>query len=210
MDAVPALTGRWPRGERQAGAYAGLVPDGEGVVGSNAGLKVIDADTHYSEPADLWVSRVPEKFREQVPHQVARPEGGHAWMVAGDQVLSPRAGAGSVILKDKSKVSLWDWNIEGGSHVSEVHEASYDPAARDLDMRGIVMCSEPHAGGLPDLVDKHWDPLWAACSDLQMPINLHVGASEFGYDAFRKGVWPSLDHERAHVVGCVQLEMHNG
>jgi predicted TIM-barrel fold metal-dependent hydrolase len=29
-------------------------------------------------------------------------------------------------------------------------------------------------------------------------------------DAFYKGVWPSLDHYRAHVVGAVQIEMHNG
>jgi predicted TIM-barrel fold metal-dependent hydrolase len=72
------------------------------------------------------------------------------------------------------------------------------------------MCSEPHAGGLPDLVDHHWDPLWELCTELELPINLHVGASEFGMEAFMKGVWPSLSAERRHVVGCVQIEMHNG
>jgi predicted TIM-barrel fold metal-dependent hydrolase len=251
-------------------------------------LKVIDTDTHYSEPADLWVSRVPAKYRELVPHQVGSVEKGFAWLVNGDQVLSPRAGAGSVIRKDGSKVALWDWSIEGGMHVDEVHPASHNPAARvefmdevgvwaqimypnvagfgghklmnldpslsgrivsvyndamaeiqetsngrllpmalvpfwnidmavtevaraaSLGLKGIVMCSEPHAGGLPDLVDRHWDPLWELCTELQLPINLHVGASEFGMEAFMKGVWPSLDAERRHVVGCVQIEMHNG
>ena len=51
-------------------------------------------------------------------------------MVNGDEVLSPRAGAGSVILKDRTKITLWDWDIQGGSHVSEVHEASWEPTAR--------------------------------------------------------------------------------
>jgi predicted TIM-barrel fold metal-dependent hydrolase len=249
-------------------------------------VKVIDTDTHYSEPPDLWVSRVPDSYKELVPHQVSTGSG-YAWMVNGDDVLSPRAGAGSVIRKDGTKVTLWDWNIEGGMHVSEVHEASHNPAARvgfmddigvwaqilypnvagfgahklmrldrelskvivevyndamaemqegshdrlfpmalvpfwDLDLtiaevqraagmglRGITMCSEPHAGGLPDIVDHHWDPLWELCSELDLPINFHVGASEFGMEAFMKGVWPSLDPERRHVIGCVQIELHN-
>jgi predicted TIM-barrel fold metal-dependent hydrolase len=249
-------------------------------------VKVIDTDTHYSEPPDLWVSRVPDSYKERVPHQVSTGNG-YAWMVNGDDVLSPRAGAGSVIRKDGTKVTLWDWNIEGGMHVSEVHEASHNPAARvgfmddigvwaqilypnvagfgahklmkldrelskvivevyndamaemqdgsgdrlfpmalvpfwDLDLtlaevqraagmglRGITMCSEPHAGGLPDVVDPHWDPLWELCSELDLPINFHVGASEFGMEAFMKGVWPSLDPERRHVIGCVQIELHN-
>ncbi len=255
---------------------------------SAPGLKVIDADTHYSEPADLWTSRVPAKYRQSVPHQVGDEEHGRAWLVNGDDVLSPRAGAGSVVRRDGTKVALWDWNIQGGMHVSEVHPASYDPAARvafmdeagiwaqiiypnvagfgghklmklppslgemivsvyndamaevqetsggrllpqalvpfwDIDaalreveraathlhLSGIVMCSEPHAGGLPDLVDHHWDPLWEACSDLELPINLHVGASEFGMEAFMSGAWPSLPYHRRHVVGSVLIEIHN-
>src|SRR5262249_34221562 len=209
-------------------------------------VKVIDTDTHYSEPPDLWVSRVPDSYKELVPHQVSTGNG-YAWMVNGDDVLSPRAGAGSVIRKDGTKVALWDWNIEGGMHVSEVHEASHDPAARidfmdeagiwaqiiypnvagfgghklmtldkplaemsvsvyndargerqagsngrlfpqalvpfwdieaavreverasrQLGLKGIVMCSEPHSAGLPALVDRHWDPLWEVCSELHL------------------------------------------
>jgi hypothetical protein len=184
-----------------------------------APVKVIDTDTHYSEPADLWVSRVPPKYKELVPHQVGSPEKGYAWLVNGDDVLSPRAGAGSVIRKDGTKVTLWDWNIEGGMHVSEVHEASHDPVARVefMDEVGVwaqiiypnVAGFEPHAAGLPDLVDRHWDPLWELCSERALPINFHVGASEFGMEAFMKGVWPSLDAERRHVIGCVQIELHN-
>jgi predicted TIM-barrel fold metal-dependent hydrolase len=250
-------------------------------------IKVIDADTHYSEPPDLWTARVPSTLGDVVPHQVPNGDGTFAWVVNDDVVLSPRAGAGSVIRKDGSKVALWDWNIEGGMHVSEVHAASHDPSARlelmddigvwaqvvypnvagfgahrlatlprdvalltvstyndamaemqaetngrllpqmlvpfwdieaavdevarasDLGLRGITMCSEPHAGELPDLVDAHWDPLWELCAERDLPVNFHVGASEFGMDAFLKGVFPSLDAERRHVVGSVQIELHN-
>ena len=32
-----------------------------------AGIKVIDVDTHISEPRDLWTSRAPAKWRDRVP-----------------------------------------------------------------------------------------------------------------------------------------------
>src|SRR4051812_25781539 len=72
-------------------------------------VKIIDVDTHYSEPADLWTARVPAKFHDLVPHQVGSEEKGFAWLVNGDEVLSARAGAGSVINKDGTKTALWDW-----------------------------------------------------------------------------------------------------
>jgi hypothetical protein len=37
--------------------------DGAGVL---EGLKLIDSDTHYSEPYDFWTSRAPSKYREKV------------------------------------------------------------------------------------------------------------------------------------------------
>ena len=32
-----------------------------------AGVKVIDADTHFSEPWDLWTSRAPKDLKDRVP-----------------------------------------------------------------------------------------------------------------------------------------------
>jgi hypothetical protein len=46
---------------------------------------------------------VPAKFHDLVPHQVGSEEKGFAWLVNGDEVLSARAGAGSVINKDGTK-----------------------------------------------------------------------------------------------------------
>jgi predicted TIM-barrel fold metal-dependent hydrolase len=32
------------------------------------GLKIIDCDTHWQEPADLWTSRVPARYRDKMPY----------------------------------------------------------------------------------------------------------------------------------------------
>jgi predicted TIM-barrel fold metal-dependent hydrolase len=94
------------------------------------------------------------------------------------------------------------WNMDAAlREVERIHS--------ELKLTGITMSSEPHSAGLPDIVDRHWDPLWELCQELELPVNFHVGSSEFGKEAWLKGVWPSLDPIRQHVVGCVLLEMHN-
>src|SRR5437667_11821316 len=45
------------------------------VVEASVKLKMISADTHVVEPADLWVSRLPERFRSRAPHIESRPDG---------------------------------------------------------------------------------------------------------------------------------------
>jgi predicted TIM-barrel fold metal-dependent hydrolase len=253
-------------------------------------LKVIDADTHYSEPHNLWTSRVPSKYHDLVPHVADDGKGGQCWRFNGGELLFSSAGSASVIRKDGSKAALLDWDIQNGTMpIMEIHESSYDPVARmemmdsmgvyahviypnvtgfgahrlltlpdrelafmilsvyndavaemqeisngrlypqalipfwnmdaalkevqrihsELKLTGITMSSEPHSAGLPDIVDAHWNPLWELCQELELPVNFHVGSSEFGKEAWLKGVWPSLDPIRQHVVGCVLLEMHN-
>jgi uncharacterized protein len=80
-----------------------------------AGIHVIDADTHFTEPADLWTSRAPAKYKERVPRVVERAGlidvgtgdelGDHAltWVV-DDGVVLGQAGAGTQINKDNVKV----------------------------------------------------------------------------------------------------------
>lgn len=251
-------------------------------------LKVVDADTHISEPHDLWTSRVPARYRDYVPHVVRGDDGIDRWLFNDGQVLEPKVGAASVIRKDGTKEAFWDWNIQNGMPFDEVSPASYECAARlelmddqgiwaqivypnlagfgahklmaiedrsistlivsvyndamaelqeesggrlfpqallpfwDLDaavrevrriagmgLTGVAMCSEPHAGGLPDLPHRHWDPLWDAMCELDLPVNFHVGASEFGREAFFRGVWPSLPDRQRYIVGCSLIELHN-
>ncbi len=44
--------------------------------------------------------------------------------------------------------------------------------------RGILFTGEPHRFGLPYLADRHWDPLWAAAQDLELPVHFHIGSGD--------------------------------
>jgi len=39
--------------------------------------------------------------------------------------------------------------------------------------RGVIMLSAPHQRGKPHFNDRYWDPLWATCQDLGIPVNFH-------------------------------------
>ena len=49
---------------------------------------VIDVDTHITEPADLWTSRVARKWHDIVPH-IERIKGRDFWMINGKRGLAP-------------------------------------------------------------------------------------------------------------------------
>ena len=233
-------------------------------------VKVVDCDTHLSEPHDLFTSQVPASMKDKVPHVAYGSDGERVWLFDGDEVLMTPTHSGSSVRKDGTKKSFWEYNINRTMQIEETFPAAYDPAARvemmddqsiwaqiiypnllgfaanklvrhpdkslanfivsvyndavaqmqetsgnrlfpqalvpfwdidasvkeverarnELHLTGITMCSEPHAGDLPDLVNRHWDPLWEVCSELEMPINFHTGASEFGTDAFSRASGP--------------------
>ena len=50
-----------------------------------AGLKVVDADTHLTEPHDLWTARAPQALVDRVP-QVRDVDGVATWTF-GDTCL---------------------------------------------------------------------------------------------------------------------------
>jgi uncharacterized protein len=93
-----------------------------------AGLRVVDADTHLTEPHDLWTSRAPAAWVDRVP-QVRDVDGTPSWTVDG--VVLGRAGASSVVRRDGSK-----------SRGSEFIEWPFDEAhlgAHQLEARLAVM-----------------------------------------------------------------------
>lgn len=99
-----------------------------------ADLKVIDTDTHLSEPADLWTSRAPARDRDRVPRQVTR-DGRTRWIV-GDDIDLGGAGASSVVDRDGAKMLGIGWMKMS---VDEVHDASSQVPARVamMDTLGI-------------------------------------------------------------------------
>jgi predicted TIM-barrel fold metal-dependent hydrolase len=66
-------------------------------------MKIIDADTHLTEPHDLWTSRAPAKWKQRVP-QVKMLNGQPCWVIDGDKSIGTGAHPNSAILKNGTKV----------------------------------------------------------------------------------------------------------
>jgi uncharacterized protein len=64
------------------------------------GIKIVDCDTHFTEPPDLFTSRAPAKFKDKVP-QVRRVDGVDRWFV-GDRDFGSLGG--NVIRADNNKL----------------------------------------------------------------------------------------------------------
>lgn len=83
--------------------------------------RIIDTDTHVTEPGDVWVDRVPKRYRDQVPHMVRSAEGKDVWELDGEQFytvgVTATAGWGDVF--PNSPPTLED-----------CHPGSYDSKAR--------------------------------------------------------------------------------
>lgn len=99
-------------------------------------IKVIDADTHLTEPHDLWIKRAPAKWRDRVP-QVKLHEGKMSWVIDGNMSIGTGAHPNSSILKDGTKIRVLDdfLNLQ----FSDVHAGSSDVKARlaVMDAAGI-------------------------------------------------------------------------
>ena len=88
-------------------------------------LKIIDTDSHWSEPYDLWTSRAPAKYRDRVPRMAER-DGKRRWWF-DDAIPIGLPIASSVVDPDGQKVTgtvFFDFDNE------MVHRASYDAEAR--------------------------------------------------------------------------------
>ncbi len=66
-------------------------------------IKVIDADTHLTEPHDMWIKRAPAKFKDRVP-QVKMLNGQRCWVIDGDKSIGTGAHPNSSVLKEGGKV----------------------------------------------------------------------------------------------------------
>jgi predicted TIM-barrel fold metal-dependent hydrolase len=97
------------------------------------GIHVVDADTHLTEPHDLWTSRAPKEWVERVP-QVREVNGRPMWTIDGE-VLGQAIGA-SVVLPDGAK-SLGTEFMR--FTIDEVHPgaSSIEPRLAVMDALGI-------------------------------------------------------------------------
>jgi predicted TIM-barrel fold metal-dependent hydrolase len=210
----------------------------------------IDADTHITEPADVWTSRLPQKYQDKAPRMTRTDDGVDMWQfgelarqipvgataTAGwDQPFPsfpknidecPRAaydaearleymdeigawamalypniggfGSGHFLgLNDPELMLLCvqaynDWLIEWISpdprrFISAMATPFWDVDAavkeiyrgRDLGHKAILFTSSPQDFGMPFIGDPHWNPIWDAAQDVDLPISLHIGSGDF-------------------------------
>ena len=74
--------------------------EAKGLHPSLQGIKIVDCDTHFSEPPDLFTSRAAGKFKDKAP-VLRRVDGYDRWFV-GDKNFG--VAGGNVIRKDKNKL----------------------------------------------------------------------------------------------------------
>lgn len=86
---------------------------------------VVDADSHWSEPPDLFTSRAPEKYRDRVP-RVEFIDDQATWVFDGHPV--GRAGAGAVIGRDGKKADSAT-ALDGWIN-KDAHLGAWDPTER--------------------------------------------------------------------------------
>ena len=72
-------------------------------------VQVIDADTHYTEPYDLWTSRAPKGYEDRVL-RVEEKDGLPTWFVDGREIGFARGGG--VVARDSSKLPLPDASVD--------------------------------------------------------------------------------------------------
>jgi predicted TIM-barrel fold metal-dependent hydrolase len=82
---------------------------------------IIDVDTHLTEPPDVWTTRVPSKWIDEVPHVVRNDEGRDVWVLDGTPFSSPGLTA----------VAGWPEPFPAGPKTyEECPRAAYDADAR--------------------------------------------------------------------------------
>jgi len=98
------------------------------------GYKIIDVDSHITEPHDLWSKRAPAKYRSRLP-RVEKSGEKRAWVV-DDGIELSMAMPSSVIRKDGQKSRGVEWM---GWQIEDVHAASWNMKARVelLDALGL-------------------------------------------------------------------------
>jgi predicted TIM-barrel fold metal-dependent hydrolase len=96
-----------------------------------AGIKIVDCDTHFTEPADLWTANAPAGIKDKMPH-VRRVDGADGWYV-GDRYFGSLGG--NVIARNKNKLlgklafQTYD-EIDPGSY-------SVNPRLEAMDAMGV-------------------------------------------------------------------------
>jgi predicted TIM-barrel fold metal-dependent hydrolase len=79
----------------------------------------------------------------------------------------------------------------------------------DLGFRGVNMSSDPDETGSPDLANPAWDALWEVCSERNLPVHFHIGASLTAMNFYGKYFWGSHHENTKPAIGGCMLFLNN-
>ncbi|MFQ5514021.1 MAG: amidohydrolase family protein [Myxococcota bacterium] len=99
-------------------------------------MPIIDIDTHYTEPPDLWTARAPAKYKGRVPRVERSRSGRDVWVVEDGVRLGP-AGV-SVIRRDGTK-AYGEFSLKT---LDEMTETATDPRARLAAMDELAVYAQ--------------------------------------------------------------------
>ena len=109
------------------------------------GISIIDSDTHWSEPHDLWTSMAPTKYKDLVP-QIKEHNGRKKWVINGDIPIACDSAVSAILPDGEKMLGLKFLKAD----IEMVHAASYDCDAR-LDLMNRMGVSHaivyPNVGG---------------------------------------------------------------
>ncbi len=95
------------------------------------GIKIVDCDTHFTEPPDLWTANAPPGLKEKMPH-VRRINGADRWFI-GDRDFGSIGG--NVIAPDHNKLL----GRLAFQNYDQIHAGSYSikPRLEKMDAMGV-------------------------------------------------------------------------
>ena len=95
------------------------------------GIKIVDCDTHFTEPPDLWTANAPAGLKHKMPY-VKRIDGADRWFV-GERNFGGIGG--NVIAKDRNKLL----GRLAFQNYDQIDAGSYDVTERlkDMDAMGV-------------------------------------------------------------------------
>ena len=108
-----------------------FVANSRGVDPLFEGIKIVDCDTHFTEPQDLWTANAPAGMKDKMPH-VRRIDGADQWFV-GDRNFGSIGG--NVIDTNHNKLL----GRLAFRNYDQITPGSYDVKARmgDMDAMGV-------------------------------------------------------------------------
>ena len=128
-----------------------------------AGIRIVDCDTHFTEPADLWTSHAPAGMKDKMPH-VRRIDNSDQWFV-GDKHFGSIGG--NVIAKDGNKLL----GRLAFQNYDQINPGSYSVKERlqDMDAMGVWAQICFQNGGVTQvgsLLGLNDDPLALAITEI--------------------------------------------